>query len=230
MPTRRYLLLVTFLLLSFKGFAAEKMRLAAPFFPPYTYFDIDGKLDGLWIKQLKPVLKSADIEFKAINTPMARFYSSIATGKVQLSALPKGVPGMDNVIYSDMPFAKFDLRVFWLDDRPDISTVSQLAGQKVVLTRGYNYGGFLQEALTTEQQQHFVVANTKPEAIELLLKGEADYVLGYWALMDYLQKNMPDVQLNNKKISEIPIYFVIHNSVTDAQGIMDRFNIALANK
>lgn len=230
MPTRRYLLLVTLLLLSFKGFAAEKMRLAAPFFPPYTYFDIDGKLDGLWIKQLKPVLKSADIEFKAINTPMARFYSSIATGKVQLSALPKGVPGMDNVIYSEIPFAKFDLRVFWLDDRPDISTVSQLAGQKVVLTRGYNYGGFLQEALTTEQQQHFVVANTKPEAIELLLKGEADYVLGYWALMDYLQKNMPDVQLNNKKISEIPIYFVIHNSVTDAQGIMNRFNLALAHK
>jgi len=206
------------------------MRLAAPFFPPYTYFDIDGKLDGLWIKQLKPVLKSARIEFKAINTPMARFYSSIATGKVQLSALPKGVPGMDNVIYSDMPFAKFDLRVFWLDDRPDISTVTQLANQKVILTRGYNYGGFLQEALTTEQQQHFVVANTKPEAIELLLKGEADYVLGYWALMDYLQKNMPDVQLNNKKISEIPIYFVIHNSVADAQGIMDRFNVALANK
>ncbi|MCC2604613.1 substrate-binding periplasmic protein [Planctobacterium marinum] len=230
MPLRRYLFIVTLIMCSTGTLAEDKMRLAAPFFPPYTYFDIDGKLDGLWIKQLKPVLQIAEIEFKAINTPMARFYSSIATGKVQLSALPKGVPGMDNVIYSDLPFARFDLRVFWLDDRPDISGISQLANQKVILTRGYNYGGFLEEALTTEQQQHFVVANTKPEAIELLLKGEADYVLGYWALMDYLQKNMPDVQLNNKKISEIPIYFVIHNSVTDARGIMARFNAALANK
>ena len=226
--------IIVLLLLSFSFItvaqAAEKMKLAAPFFPPYTYFDMDGNLDGLWIKQLNPVLKDAGIEFIAVNTRMARFYSSIATGKVQLSAIPKGVPGMDNVLYSEQPFAHFDLRVFWLDDRPDIANVKQLANQRVVLTRGYNYGGFLEEALSEKARQNFLKAKTKPEAIELLLKGEADYVLGYWALMDYLQKNMPDVQLNNKKISEIPIYFVIHNSAGNASELIDRYDTAFANQ
>lgn len=230
MTLRTALLLLLSFSISSVAMAAEKMKLAAPFFPPYAYFDIDGKLDGLWMKQLGPVLKDADIEFKAVNTPIARFYSSIATGKVQLSALPKGVPGMDNVIYSALPFAKFDLRVFWLDDKPDIANVKQLANQRVVLTRGYNYGGFLEETLNEAQRKNFVQAKTKPEAIELLLNDEADYVLGYWALMDYLQKNRPDVQLNNKKISEIPIYFVVHNSTVDAGAVIERYNAALAKR
>lgn len=230
MTLRTALLLLLSFSISSVAMATEKMKLAAPFFPPYAYFDIDGKLDGLWIKQLGPVLNDANIEFKAVSTPMARFYSSIATGKVQLSALPKGVPGMDNVIYSAQPFAKFDLRVFWLDDKADIANVKQLANQRVVLTRGYNYGGFLEEALNEAQRKNFVQAKTKPEAIELLLNDAADYVLGYWALMDYLQKNRPDVQLNNKKISEIPIYFVVHNSADEADAVVNRYNAALAQR
>lgn len=213
---------------SFSAISSTKMRLAAPFFPPYTYFDIDGNLDGIWIRQLSPVFDEAGIDFVAINTPIARFYSSIATGKVQMSALPKDVRGMDNVIYSEKPFSKFDLRVFWLDSRPDISDVSQLADQKVVLTRGYNYGGFIDEALTEDQKKNFITANNKKEAITLLLTGKADYILGYWALMDYIQKNSPDVQLNNKKITEIPVYVVIHNSAPEAQNVINKYNMALA--
>ena len=230
MALRTILLLLFSLSLMTVTQAAEKMKLAAPFFPPYTYFDIDGNLDGLWSEQLNAVLEDAGIEFIAVNTRMSRFYSSIATGKVQLSAIPKGVPGMDNVLYSEQPFARFDLRVFWLDDRPDIANVKQLANQRVVLTRGYNYGGFLEETLAETERQNFVQAKTKSEAIELLLKGDADYVLGYWALMDYLQKNRPDVQLNNKKISEIPIYFVIHNSASNASELIERYNSAFAKK
>lgn len=222
------LLIILTVNLSLGAVADDKLRLAAPFFPPYTYFDIDGNLDGIWIKQLSPVMKEAGIDFIAINTPIARFYSSIATGKVQLSALPKDVRGMDNVIYSAAPFASFDMRVYWLADRPDISSVSELANQRVVLTRGYNYGGFLEEALSAEQRANFVTANNKQEAISLLVKGEADYILGYWALMDYIQKNKPELQLNNKKVTEIPIYLVIHNSAPGAEEAIAKYNAALA--
>lgn len=223
------LLVVLTISSSFVATADDKLRLAAPFFPPYTYFDIDGNLDGIWIKQLSPIFKDANIDFVAINTPIARFYSSIATGKIQISAIPKDVRGMDNVIYSEAPFARFDLRVFWLEDRPDIASFSELADQKVVLTRGYNYGGFIEEALTDEQRKNFVTANNKKEAISLLVKGEADYILGYWALMDYIQKNSPEIQLNNKKISEIPVYFVMHKNAPNAQATVARYNAALAN-
>lgn len=223
------LLVILTVNLTFSALAETKLRLAAPFFPPYTYFDIDGNLDGIWMKQLSPILKEAGIDFVGINTPIARFYSSIATGKVELSALPKGVRGMDNVIYSEAPFASFDMRVFWLADSPDISSVTELANQRVVLTRGYNYGGFLEEALTEEQRKNFVTANNKQEAISLLVQGKADYILGYWALMDYIQKNSPELQLNNKKVTEIPIYFVIHKNAANAEEAMAKYNVALAN-
>lgn len=223
------LLIVLTISSSFVASADDKLRLAAPFFPPYTYFDIDGNLDGIWIKQLSPILNEAGIDFVAINTPIARFYSSIATGKVQISAVPKNVRGMDNVIYSDAPFARFDLRVFWLEDRPDIANFSELADQKVVLTKGYNYGGFIEESLTDEQRKNFVTANNKKEALSLLIKGEADYILGYWALMDYIQKNSPEIQLNNKKIFEIPVYFVMHKKVPGAVATVARYNAALAS-
>lgn len=221
------LLLVLTISSSFLVSADDKLRLAAPFFPPYTYFDMDGNLDGIWIKQLSPIFNEAGIDFVAMNMPIARFYSSIATGKVQISAIPKGIRGMDNVIYSDVPFAKFDLRVFWLNNSPDIANFSELADQKVILTKGYNYGGFIEETLTDQQRQNFIIANNKKEAISLLVKGEADYILGYWALMDYIQKNSPEIQLNNKKISEIPVYFVMHKNAPNAAATITRYNAVL---
>lgn len=223
------LLLTIIFSASFASFADNKLRLAAPFFPPYTFFDIDGNIDGIWIQQLTPILNTANIEFTPVHTPVARFFSSIATGKVEISALPKGAKGMSNVLYSDAPFSKYDLRVFWLDDKPDISSIAQLANKKVVLTRGYKYGGFLEETLSEEQRSNFTTANNKSEAIKLLRSGEADYLLGYWALMDYLQKNSINVQLSNKKIYEIPIYFVVHNSAPNAEDVMKRYNAALAD-
>ncbi|MBE1299090.1 MAG: transporter substrate-binding domain-containing protein [Alteromonadaceae bacterium] len=206
--------------------AKAEMKLAAPFFPPYAYFDIDGNLSGIWIKQLEPLLQEAEIEFKAINTPIKRFYSSIATGKVELAALPKGMPGMENVLLSEKPFAHFDLRVFWLFDKPEISTLAHLAGQRVVLIKGYSYGGYLQQSLDEAQRGQFVVVENQLEAIKLLLADKADYVLGYWAMMDYLQKNFPDTQLNNHKVSEIPIFLAIHNRTPNANAIMQRFETA----
>ncbi len=216
-------------LFSATALAKDSMRLAAPFFPPYAYFDIDGNLSGAWIRQLQPVLEDAGIEFVAISTPMYRFYSAIGTGRVDISALPKGKPGMENVLFSGQPFSHFDLRIFWKDDKPEIQNIRQLAGQRVALIRGYSYGGYLEESLSEAQRDKFVVVKNQMEAIKLLEADEADYVLGYWAMMDYLSKNFPDTQLNNHKISEIPIYFAIHNSVDNAEEIMQRFEASLSS-
>lgn len=209
--------------------SAAQLKLGAPFFPPYAYFDLDGNLSGIWIKKLTPVLQEAGIEYKAVNTRITRFYSSIATGKVELAALPPDMPGMENVIYSKVPFSQFDLRVFWTGDKPDISNLAQLSGQKVALIKGYNYGGALQNNLSEEARSNFVIRDNQLDAIKLLLSGETDYVLGYWAMMDYLQKNFPDTQLNNHKVAEIPIYLVMHNSADDAQAKIDKFDQALAD-
>lgn len=206
---------------------ANTLKLGAPFFPPYAYFDIDGKLTGIWYQQLAPVLAKADIEYKPVNVPIKRFYSSVATGKVQLSALPKGMPGMENVLVSSKPFSKFDLRVFWLDGEAHIDSLSQLAGKRVLLIRGYSYGGLLREAVPESERGKFKTVANQGIALKALLNKDADYVLGYWAMMSYLQKNYPDMQLNNHKVAEIPIYFVVHNGVKDAENVLQRFEQAL---
>ncbi|XOV79046.1 MAG: substrate-binding periplasmic protein [Aestuariibacter sp.] len=220
-------LFVTVLLCCSIPALATPAKLGAPFFPPYAYFDIDGKLTGIWYKQLAPALAKAEIDYKPVNVPIKRFYSAVATGKVQLSALPGNMPGMENVLLSNQPFSKFDLRVFWLDGEAHIDSLEQLADQKVLLIRGYSYGGLLRDAVPEAQRGNFKTVANQAIALKALLNKEADYVLGYWAMMSYLQKNYPQVQLNNHKVAEIPIYFAIHNSVGNAEDMMRRFEAAL---
>lgn len=222
---QRFIGISLLLLVSFTSVAQPKM--GVPFFPPYAFFDVDGKLTGLWFEQLDPVFQRAGIEYKPVNVAISRFYSSIATGKVQLSALPKGMPGMENVIMSDAPFANFDLRVFWLDSTTSIESLNELAGKKVVLIKGYSYGGEVEAALPIAVREQFQVVDNQAVAIKKLVLKEADYAVGYWAMMSYLQKNFPSLQISNQKVAEIPIYFAVHKSSDNATDIMQKFNGAL---
>lgn len=205
----------------------DNLKLGSPHFPPYVYFDIDGKLTGLWMTQLSPVLGDAQINYSAVYIPIKRFYSSAATGKIDLSAMPKGLPGMENVLFSARPFSHFDLRAFWLDDAQRISSISELAGRKVALIKGYSYGGQVLSNIEQAQRSQFVVAEDQRIALKMLMDKEVDYVLGYWAIMTYLQKNFPDKQINNIKLAELPIYFTIHKNVENATLLMQRFDQAM---
>lgn len=206
--------------------ANAQNKLGAPFFPPYAYFDIDGNLTGIWMSQLSPVLKKANIAFKPIHIPITRFYSSVATGKVELSAMPKGFPGMDRVLFSEKPFAHFDMRVFWLSDDQDITAMAELANKRVVLIKGYTYGGLLDD-IPEDSREQFQVADDQRIALKLLMEDKADYVLGYWAMMSYLQKNYPTTQINNKKVAQLPIFFVVNAKTPNAEDLINRFNSAL---
>lgn len=206
---------------------SEELRLGSPYFPPYVYFDIDGELTGLWMTQLAPALEEAGITYNAIHIPIRRFYVSAATGKIDLFAMPRGRAGMENVLFSEKPFSHFDLRAFWLDDANAISSLSELAGRKVVLIKGYSYGGKLEAEISAEQRSQFVVANDQKIALKMLVDKEVDFVLGYWAIMAFLQKNSPDLQINNIKIAELPIYLAMHENAENAEQLMQKFNDAV---
>lgn len=206
---------------------AEELKLGSPYFPPYVYFDIDGELAGLWMTQLTPVLESAGITYNAVHIPIKRFYSSAATGKIDLFAMPKGRAGLENVLFSQQPFSHFDLRAFWLDGKQGITSTAELAEQKVALIKGYTYGGVLQNDLTAEARTNFVIADNQNTALQMLINHEVDYVLGYWAIMTHLQESYPNMQINNMKIAELPIYLAIHKNVAGAEELMQRFDAAM---
>lgn len=224
MLTIKSFILLCCLLVANTTVQAETLRLGSPFFPPYVYVDMDGELSGLWMTQLSPVFDEAGIVFDAIHVPIKRFYASAATGKIDLFAMPKGRAGMENVVFSERPFAHFDLRAFWLDGAENIQQLSQLSGKKVALIRGYSYGGLLERS---EKQIEFVTADNQKIALKMLMEQKVDYVLGYWAVMTSLQKNYPNVQINNMKIASLPIYLAMHNRVENAEQLIRRFNAAL---
>jgi len=209
---------------------AEELRLGSPYFPPYVYFDVDGELTGIWMSQLTPVLSKAGISYNAVHIPIRRFYSSAATGKIDLFAMPKGRTGMENVLFSDRPFAHFDMRAFWLDGVESISSLSQLADRKVALIKGYTYGGKLSTDIDASQRSQFVVAENQKIALQMLMNKDVDYVLGYWVVMTYLQKNYPEAQINNIKIAELPVYLAIHNTAENAEALMQRFDAAVSTE
>lgn len=174
-------------------------------------------------------MTKAELEYEFTQYPVARFYKHLLDGKIDISIVSKNIGDQSKVLLlSKQPISKLDVRLFWLPGTTTITELSQLKSQAVVIMRGYQYGGILEELQaqngTTEQ---LIQVTRHEEAIQMLTRGRAHYFLGYWRLVDYLVKTQSRVQLDTLRLAEIPLHVSVHKEVENAEALIDRLNSAI---
>ncbi len=166
---RRFLWLA--LLLTSTSLSAEVLRLAGSVWPPYT----DGRLpeQGLSVELIRTAFSRAGYHVDYREVPWERALLGLKTGRYDMI---NGWPAADRLSYSRSSRPFLTNRMRWIqrrDSRIRYDGLDSLMGLRLVLSRGYFYGGGLQadSRLVRGYAANFV------QAARMLLAGRADLTL-----------------------------------------------------
>lgn len=226
-------LLASLLLLSGTVFAQElppeppmtsPLRVGVLHIPPLAEVQSPTNTSGPLIQYIHRLLHSAGVAYHMEGFPARRLYRNLAAGESQFWIGVKHVPEYEGkVLYSEQPVYNLHLRLYHLPGTPAIQHLSALQNQRLIVIRGYSYGGLLEPLKRRPMGLQWKDANTNDKALEMLQLRRGDYLLSYAEPIEQLLRQRPQT-LEHEAVQELPMYLVLSLTTPDAERLMARLN------
>jgi len=169
------------------------------------------------------------IEWRAKAYPAARMAEALRDGTATFSMLVDSPALRNCCLWSRMPVAQTEMRIFRLADRPPVDGREGLIGKDVITIRGYTYGGlkgFLDDPANRVSDN---VAGTREAAFAMLRNGRADYLIDYAGPAAEILAAHPIDNLVIQTLQRLEIRLVLAKSYPDAERVMARLESAAEN-
>ena len=230
--------LTSLLLLSGSVFAKEipseppltsPLRVGVLHIPPLAEVRSPTNTSGPLIDYMHRLLQSAGVAYRMEGFPARRLYRNLAAGESQFWVGIKNVPEYEGkVIYSEQPIYSLHLRLYRLPGSPEIRQLSALQTQRLIVIRGYSYGGLLEPLKQRPMGLQWKDANTNYKALEMLQLRRGDYLLSYAEPIEQLLQQRPQ-KLEHEVLQELPMYLVLSRTTPHAESLMARLNQVASN-
>lgn len=221
--------LVLVLSIGSKGHAQDKLEVGIFSFPPYFTVEENGEMGGLWKDMIDRQLKVMGITPVYRPYPPPRLAQNMIFGKTDLTVSAHHIAVDKHVYYSKRPVSRITLNVYRKKDRPQIQALADLAGQSVILIRGYAYDGRIRFLSDPNNRITIVKAASHREAVRQLMMGKVDYLLDYQKpVKNALKRNniAPD-SFTADTLSTYNTYFVVSKHTEDAKQLIKTLNAGL---
>ena len=225
--------LTSLLLLSGTVFAQElppeppmtsPLRVGVLHIPPLAEVRSPTNTSGPLIHYMHRLLQSAGLAYRMEGFPARRLYRNLAAGESQFWVGVKNVPEYEGkVLYSEQPVYSLHLRLYRLPGTPEIRQLSALQTQRLIVIRGYSYGGLLEPLKQRPMGLQWKDANTNYKALEMLQLRRGDYLLSYAEPIEQLLQQRPQ-KLEHEVLQELPMYLVLSRAPPHAESLMARLN------
>lgn len=222
------LLFLAILTCSFKTNALEdKLIWAYTNFEPYLYMTKNNQVKGSLINLMECINSQTPINYEAIN------YSNLRASKLKKHkanfaiTIKEFIPNKSDFLFSREPVTNLTLRAYWLSGQPQISSWQDLISTKIIVLRGYSYGGN-RAFLNDVRNKISVVAQveTHERGLKLLSKRRGDYFLGYQGPSSWVTTNSR-ISIEHAALGIFPMYFVLAKSTLNATTIMSKLENGL---
>ncbi len=208
--------------------AAEKkeLTLVGPEFEPYYFSKEDGSIDGQLVNLYALILENAGYKWNGIIVPAKRVMRLLAQGIYQSSILVNNpiLEESGNVLTSKNPVSQMVLNAYHSDTNPQIKTKQRLIGKRVIVMRGYGYGGIRKWLELKENNIELMEVNSFSSAIKMIEFNRADYALLYdvnFSAGEIALKRKAD-GLIVSNITNVPLYLHLNKkTLSHPQKIMD---------
>jgi polar amino acid transport system substrate-binding protein len=225
---RRFLLflpLLSVLFLSALGGAAPRapLKLVSDVWPPFT--DVEGKPRQA-IDLVKAALLRGGIQSRFSIVAWSSAVAALEEGKADGSAAMWKNPDREKYLLFSKPYLENRLLlVARKGDSVAFTKVSELAGRRLALTKGYAYG----DAVTRARTVQLVVKDSDADCLRAVLSNQADYVLLDELLVRQLfnanaAKANALIVAGEVPIVKYPLYFALRKDYPGAAEIVDTFN------
>lgn len=218
-----YFLLVSVFALTFclpsVSFAKEKLTLCCVEFAPFFYINSDGEISGTLVNTAQQIISEAGYDIKYKIMPPKRVPIAIAEGSVDvwfgLTSTLK-----DIAVISKHVVASMNLTSYTIGTKELIKTPQDLIGKKIVILRGYTYGGLISFIKDPENFIEYHEVNSQEAAINFLKLGRADYLLDYEAAIKKFTKNNQIKNLSAQLIQSLDIQIAIPKIKPNAKELL----------
>ena len=203
------------------------LRVGVLHIPPLSMVRSSTDVQGPLVEYIHQLLQHAKLPYQIEGFPARRLYRNLGEGKSQFWIGVKHVPQYEGkVLYSEQPVCYLHLRLYRLASTPEIQQLSQLQNQRLIVIRGYSYGGQLEPLKQRPQGLQGLDANDNHIALEMLTMHRADYLLTYAEPIGELKAEYPDLfrELQQTPLDTLPMYLVLNRQTPQAESLMKQLN------
>ncbi len=203
------------------------LRVGVLHIPPLAVVKSSTDTQGPLVEYIHQLLQRTKLPYRIEGFPARRLYRNLSEGKSQLWIGVKHVPQYEGkVLYGESPVCYLHLRLYRLFTTPEINQLSQLQNQRLIVIRGYSYGGKLEPLRQRPQGVQLLDANDNRNALEMLAMHRGDYLLTYAEPIDELQPQYPTLfqGLQHTPLEMLPMYLVLNRQTPQAESLMKQLN------
>lgn len=204
-----------------------KLNLAGPKFAPYYYADADGKPSGELVRLYALIVEHAGFGWDGAIIPAKRVMKALTDGMYDSSILVKNplLEASGTILSSPVPVSEMILNLYSHQVQKQSLTKESLLGKKVVVMRGYGYGGLRSWLDHNQDKLVMIEVDSFSSAIRMLEANRADYALLYDVNFAAGEKELgrSAKAVNSYTLERVPLYFHINSQqIPNAQQVMNQ--------
>ena len=119
-------------------------------FPPYYVQSADQPPSGELVELLSDIMSRLDRKWHARFYPTPRLLSHIVEGKLDLTMLIRHPLLSEKALYGQKPVGRLVLNAYHRASSPAVNDISELKRSRLILIRGYGYGGLIAQLMSIE--------------------------------------------------------------------------------
>lgn len=198
-------------------------------FAPYYYTNKHGKAQGHLIDLAKQLADVAGYQLELHAYPARRAGQMLIAGKIDIwLGLPTIIEESKNVLISDTVVDNIHLRAYHLKTLPALTKQNDLDHKKIVILRGYNYGGWIDYIKDPANNVRYLTANSREQALHILAGRNADYLLDYKLTLPLTLASIDFPTLKHNDLFSIDVHMLVSNKLPNADTIMQQFENAFS--
>jgi len=197
-------------------------------FPPYTYTNEQGKAAGIELERADKLISKAGYRYQTTSLPTKRIIQYLRSGYVDIMIGLNTHPKLNEITFvSDKVLNRIKLNTYFIGNKTPIVTKEDLINKKIIIVRGYNYGGLIDFILDEKNNVQYQTTKSHSSGFEMLRAKRADYFLAYQQPSQaHLDKHeIKDIHLTN--LSQFPIFLTVSKKTANAQAVFNRLEAVI---
>lgn len=210
-------LLLSLLAFPFTAFA-EVIKVGVISFPPYYVVEKGVVKGGVYTEVLEKMMDRAGIKYSIEAYSVPDLFSGIENGDIHIWM---GTP-VNGAISSPRKIAEANILVYTPSSISPPASIDGLAGKRVLVIDGYNYGGLLKKM--ADSQKGIIIDRVKSHetAFKRLASGLEFYVLDYKTPAD---KAISDLKIKNIKahiLSSVEVKIYVSKKAAEPENLLEQ--------
>jgi len=194
-----------------------------------TQRNTEGLLENPLLKLANAMFNEAGIQWNSKPYPAKRLFKYLKEGIVPFSMLVRAPSLQECCLFSEQPVTSTELRIYRRTGTPPTTSLADLSGKRVIMIRGYSYGGvgkYIRDAANGIEVQE---ATSHVAAFQLFERNRGDYVVDYMGPAEEVLTSQAIDNTVYDVFKQLEVFLVLSRSYPNASEILKKLENIVAN-